>query len=90
MVYLASCSDGSVIPQIVVGNHGDVSGTSFCGVVVDSGNWNKTISIPITAVMDEKFDGQQEWRVSMTMTKSFSVPNMADYSVQFASFDVRI
>ncbi|XP_064612523.1 uncharacterized protein LOC135476426 [Liolophura sinensis] len=85
-----SCSDGSFIPQLVVGNHDNLSGTSFCGVVVDGSNWNETLSIPITAVSDGKFDGQQEWRVALMMTKSYSVSSIADYSVQFASFDVTV
>ena len=84
-----SCNSGdSFIPQLVVGDHSAANGDDFCGIQVDSSNWNTSLIIPITAVVDAKFDGEQEWTIVLSMTKETSDPSVLPYNKDIGYFDV--
>ncbi|XP_064632393.1 uncharacterized protein LOC135490806 [Lineus longissimus] len=54
-----TCPSGKTMPQAVVGYPGTKVEEAFCGTMVSSTNWDETITIPIKAKVDNKYDKDQ-------------------------------
>ncbi|XP_069140172.1 uncharacterized protein [Argopecten irradians] len=61
-----TCSDDSLIPQLVVG---DYNTAGSCGYNFTSDNWNTKVSVPFLAVSDGLYDGEHTVDVEVTATK---------------------